>query len=307
MSIVVVGSVAYDKVETGRGNATDALGGSAAFFSVAARFFTPVSIVAVVGSDFRSEDEQLLADRGIDLRALEKQEGKTMRWHGRYHEDMNKRDTLNLELNVFDGFMPTLLPDQRRCDYLFLGNIAPVLQERVLSQVMSPKLVAGDTMDHWILDTHEDLIKLLPKIDILTVNDDEARLLAGEHNLVKAGRAILAMGPRSILIKRGEYGVLQFSQEGIFAVPAYPLEEVVDPTGAGDTFAGGMMGFLARDGRITESSLRTAVVYGSVMASFVVERFSLERLLELTWEEIDNRYRAFIDLIDSHHSRWITQ
>ena len=307
MSIVVVGSVAYDKVETGRGNATDALGGSAAFFSVAARFFTPVSIVAVVGSDFRPEDQQLLADRGIDLRALEKQEGKTMRWHGRYHEDMNKRDTLSLELNVFDGFMPNLLPDQRRCDYLFLGNIAPVLQERVLSQVMSPKLVAGDTMDHWILDTHEDLIRLLPKIDILTVNDDEARLLAGEHNLVKAGRAILAMGPRSILIKRGEYGVLQFSQEGMFAVPAYPLEEVVDPTGAGDTFAGGMMGFLARHGRITESSLRTAVVYGSVMASFVVERFSLERLLELTWEEIDNRYRAFINLIDSHHSRWITQ
>jgi sugar/nucleoside kinase (ribokinase family) len=307
MSIVVVGSVAYDKVETGRGNATDALGGSAAFFSVAARFFTPVSIVAVVGSDFNPEDQQLLADRGIDLRALEKQEGKTMRWHGRYHEDMNKRDTLSLELNVFDGFMPTLLPDQRRCDYLFLGNIAPVLQERVLSQVMSPKLVAGDTMDHWILDTHDDLIKLLPKIDILTVNDDEARLLAGEHNLVKAGRAILSMGPRSLLIKRGEYGVIQFSQEGMFAVPAYPLEEVIDPTGAGDTFAGGMMGFLARHGRITESSLRTAVVYGSVMASFVVERFSLQRLFELTWEEIDNRYRAFIDLIDSHHERWITQ
>jgi len=307
MSIVVVGSVAYDKVETGRGNATDALGGSAAFFSVAARFFTPVSIVAVVGSDFRPEDQQLLADRGIDLRALEKQEGKTMRWHGRYHEDMNKRDTLSLELNVFDGFMPNLLPDQRRCDYLFLGNIAPVLQERVLSQVMSPKLVAGDTMDHWILDTHDDLVKLLPKIDILTVNDDEARLLAGEHNLVKAGRAILAMGPRSLLIKRGEYGVIQFSKEGMFAVPAYPLEDVVDPTGAGDTFAGGMMGFLARHGRITESSLRTAVVYGSVMASFVVERFSLERLFDLTWEEIDIRYRAFIDLIDSHHSRWTTQ
>jgi len=307
MSIVVVGSVAYDKVETGRGNATDALGGSAAFFSVAARFFAPVSIVAVVGSDFKPEDQQLLADRGIDLRALEKQEGKTMRWHARYHEDMNKRDTLGLELNVFDGFMPNLLPDQRRCDYLFLGNIAPMLQERVLSQVMSPKLVAGDTMDHWILDTHDDLIKLLPRLDILTVNDDEARLLAGEHNLVKAGRAILAMGPRCVLIKRGEYGVIQFSQEGMFAVPAYPLEEVIDPTGAGDTFAGGMMGFLARHGRVTESSLRTAVVYGSVMASFVVERFSLGRLFELTWEEIDNRYRAFIDLIDSHHSRWITQ
>src|ERR1700722_19773069 len=307
MSIVVVGSVAYDKVETGRGNATDALGGSAAFFSVAARFFTPVSIVAVVGSGFRPEDQQLLADRGIDLRALEKQEGKTMRWHGRYHEDMNKRDTLSLELNVFDGFAPNLLPDQRRCDYLFLANIAPELQEKVLSQVMSPKLVAGDTMDHWIDATRDDLIKLLPRVDILTVNDEEARLLAGEHNLVKAGRAILAMGPQSILIKRGEYGVIQFSKKVIFALPAYPLEDVVDPTGAGDTFAGGMMGFLARHGRITESSLRTAVVYGSVMASFVVERFSLERLLDLSWEEIANRYGEFINLIDSHHARWTTQ
>ncbi len=307
MSIVVVGSVAYDTVETGRGKVTDALGGSAGFFAVAARFFTPVSIVAVVGSDFKPEDRQLLSDRGIDLRALEQQEGKTMRWHGRYHEDMNKRDTLSLDLNVFDGFMPKLLADQRRCDYLFLGNIAPVLQAQVLSQVMSPKLVAGDTMNHWIVDTREDLIKLLPRVDILTVNDEEARLLSGEHNLVKAGRVILAMGPRSLLIKRGEYGVIQFSKEGMFAVPAYPLEEVIDPTGAGDTFAGGMMGFLARHGRVTESSLRTAVVYGSVMASFVVERFSLERLFDLTWEEIDNRYRAFIDLIDSHHSRWITQ
>lgn len=307
MSVVVVGSVAYDTVEAGNTTATEALGGSASFFAVAARFFAPVSIVAVVGSDFRAQDRQTLAERGIDLRALEQQEGKTFRWHGRYHEDMNKRDTLSLALNVFDGFKPELLPDQRRCDYLFLANIAPSLQERVLSQVHSPKLVAGDTMDHWIQDTRADLVKLLPRIDILTLNDDEARLLSGEHNLVKAGRAILSMGPRSLLVKRGEYGVIQFSKEGMFAVPAYPLEEVVDPTGAGDTFAGGMMGFLARHGRITESSLRTAVVYGSVMASFVVERFSLERLLNLSWEEIDIRYRAFIDLIDSHHARWTTQ
>ncbi len=307
MSIVVVGSVAYDTVETGQAKATEALGGSASFFSVAARFFAPVSIVAVVGSDFRPQDRQILADRGIDLRALEQQEGKTFRWHGRYHEDMNKRDTLSLALNVFDGFNPELLPDQRRCDYLFLANINPSLQERVRSQVHSPKLVASDTMDYWIVERRPDLINLLPRIDILTLNDEEARLLSGEHNLVKAGRAILSMGPKSLLVKRGEYGVIQFSKEGMFAVPAYPLEEVLDPTGAGDTFAGGMMGFLARHGRITESSLRTAVVYGSVMASFVVERFSLERLLNLTWEEIDNRYRSFIDLIDSHHARWTTQ
>jgi len=307
MSIVVVGSVAYDDVETTHGKVIDALGGSASYFAVAARFFTPVSVVAVVGSDFKAEDRQRLAERGIDLRALEQREGKTFHWHGRYHEDMNVRDTINLELNVFEGFMPNLLPDQRRCDYLFLANIAPELQERVLSQVSSPKLVAGDTMNHWITETHDELVKLLSRIDILTLNDEEARLLSGEHNLVRAGRAILAMGPRMLLVKRGEYGVLQFSKEGMFAVPAYPLEEVVDPTGAGDTFAGGMMGFLARHGRVTESSLRTAVVYGSVMASFVVERFSLDRLFELTWEEIDTRYRAFIDLIDSHHSRWITQ
>ena len=307
MSIVVVGSVAYDNVDTGHGSVTDALGGSAIYFAVAARFFTPVSVVAVVGSDFKAEDRQMLVNRGIDLRALETREGKTFRWHGRYHEDMNIRDTISLNLNVFDGFMPELLPDQRRCDYLFLANIAPELQERVLSQVHSPKLVACDTMNHWIVDTRDDLIKLLPRLDILTLNDEEARLLSGEHNLVKAGRAILSMGPKALLVKRGEYGVLQFSKEGMFAVPAYPLEEVLDPTGAGDTFAGAVIGFLARHGRITESSMRTAVVYGSVMASFVVERFSLQRLADLTWEEIDNRYRAFIELTDSHHTRWISQ
>ncbi|MDO8431038.1 MAG: PfkB family carbohydrate kinase [Candidatus Binatus sp.] len=307
MSIVVVGSVAYDDVDTTHGNVVDALGGSASYFAVAARFFTPVSVVAVVGSDFKAEDRQRLAERGIDLRALEQKEGRTFHWHGRYHEDMNKRDTVSVELNVFDGFMPNLLADQRRCDYLFLANIAPSLQQRVLSQVSTPKLVAGDTMNLWINETRDDLIKLLSRLDILTLNDEEARMLSGESNLVKAGRAILAMGPRMLLVKRGEYGVLQFSKEGMFAVPAYPLEEVIDPTGAGDTFAGGMMGFLARSGRVSESSLRTAVVYGSVLASFVVEKFSLDRLFELTWDDIDKRYRAFIDLIDSHHARWITQ
>jgi sugar/nucleoside kinase (ribokinase family) len=307
MSIVVVGSVAYDTIETDHGGVIESLGGSASFFSVAARFFAPVSVVAVVGSDFRPAYRKLLAERNIDLRGLEQRQGKTFRWHGRYHEDMNRRDTVSMALNVFQDFAPDLLPDQRRCDYLFLGNIAPELQERVLSQVTSPKLVAGDTMNHWIEETGPALRKLLPRLDIITVNDEEARLLAGEHNLVKAGRAILKMGPRTVLIKRGEYGVLQFSREGMFAVPAYPLEEVVDPTGAGDTFAGGFMGYLARNGRLNESALRTAVVYGSVLASFVVERFSLDRIAELTWEEIDQRYRAFIDLTDSHHSRWTSQ
>ncbi len=307
MSIVVVGSVAYDTVETVNGSANDALGGSAIYFSVAARFFAPVSIVGIVGSDFRPESRQILLDRGIDIRGLEQRPGKTFRWHGRYHEDINKRDTLSLALNVFESFSPQLLPDQRRCDYLFLANISPELQERVLTQVMSPKLVAGDTMNHWIQEAGPELKRLLSRIDILTLNDEEARMLSGEHNLVKAGRAILKMGPKTALVKRGEYGVIQFSSEGMFAVPAYPLEEVVDPTGAGDTFAGAFMGYLARNGRITESTLRTAAVYGTVVASFVVERFSLDRLLELTWDEIEQRYRAFIELTDPQHPRWTSQ
>jgi sugar/nucleoside kinase (ribokinase family) len=307
MSIVVVGSVAYDTVETDHGGVIEALGGSASFFSVAARFFAPVSVVAVVGSDFNPDYRQLMIERNIDLRGLEQRPGKTFRWHGRYHEDMNRRDTLSVELNVFENFTPDLLPDQRRCDYLFLGNIAPELQERVLSQITSPKIVAGDTMNHWIQNAGPELRRMLPRWDIITLNDEEARMLSGEHNLVKAARAIISMGPKTVLIKRGEYGVLQFSREGMFAVPAYPLEEVIDPTGAGDTFAGGFMGFMARHGRLTESTLRTAVVYGSVMASFVVEKFSLDRLRDLSWEDIDNRYRAFIELTDSHHSRWTSQ
>src|SRR5208282_2126732 len=307
MSIVVVGFLAYDTVETPNGKVEEVLGGGASYFSIAARFFSPVSIVAVVGSDFKPEDMRLFTERNIDVRGVVKREGLTTRWHGRYHEDMNLRDTVALSLNVLENFTPELLPDQRRSDYLYLAPNDPALQERVLDQVLSPKVVTADLYDHWIQNTRPGLIKMLERIHILLCSDSEARTLTGEHNLVKAGRAILKMGPRTVLIKRGEYGVLQFSEGGMFAVPAYPLEEVVDPTGAGDTFAGGMMGFLARHGRVTESSLRRAVVYGSVMASFVVERFSLERLLSLTWEEIDNRYREFINLIDSHHSRWTTQ
>ena len=307
MSIVVVGFLAYDTVETPGGKVEEVLGGGASYFSIAARFFSPVSIVAVVGTDYKAEDFQLFTDRNIDVRGVVKREGQTTRWHGRYHEDMNVRDTVKLSLNVLENFTPELLPDQCRADYLYLAPNDPALQEHVLDQVLSPKVVTADLYDYWIQNTRPGLAKVLERIQILLCSDSEARTLTGEHNLVKAGRAILKMGPSTVLIKRGEYGVLQFSEEGMFAVPAYPLEEVVDPTGAGDTFAGGMMGFLARHGRVTESSLRTAVVYGSVMASFVVERYSLERLLALTWEEIDNRYREFINLIDSHHSRWTTQ
>jgi sugar/nucleoside kinase (ribokinase family) len=307
MSIVVVGFLAYDTVETPTGRVNEVLGGGASYFSIAARFFSPVSVVAVVGTDFKADDMRLFTDRNIDVRGVVKREGKTTRWHGRYHEDMNVRDTVALSLNVLENFTPELLPDQRRADYLYLAPNDPALQEHVLDQVMNPKVVVADLYDYWIANTRPGLAKVLERINVLLCSDTEARVLTGEHNLVKAGRAILNMGPTTVLIKRGEYGVLQFSEEGMFAVPAYPLEEVVDPTGAGDTFAGAMMGFIARHGRITESVLRTAVVYGSVAASYVVERYSLERLLDLTWEQIDNRYREFINLIDSHHSRWTTQ
>jgi sugar/nucleoside kinase (ribokinase family) len=307
MSIIVVGTIGYDTVETQHGSVTDALGGSASFFALAARFFSPVSIVAVVGSDFKPEHMQLFAERNIDVRGLVRREGPTFRWHGRYHEDMNIRDTVNLALNVFADFRPELLPDQRRSDYIFLANISPDLQAYVLGQVASPKIVAADTMNHWIANERQELIKLLPRLDILTVNDEEARMLSGEHNLVKAGRAILKMGPDTVLVKRGEYGVLQFSQNSLFAVPAYPLEEVVDPTGAGDAFAGAFMGYIARHGHVTESILRTAVLYGTVMGSYVVEQFSVDRLTALTWEDVESRYRAFIELTDSRHSRWMSQ
>jgi sugar/nucleoside kinase (ribokinase family) len=307
MSIVAVGTVGYDTVETNRGKVDDALGGSASFFALAARFFAPVSIVAAVGSDFKPEHWQIFRERNIDIRGMAQIDGPTFRWHGRYHEDMNIRDTVSLALNVFEGFQPDLLPDLRRADYVFLSNISPDLQLHVLSQIGSPKIVAADTMNHWIINDRAALMRLLPRLDILTLNDEEARLITGESNLVRAGRMILKMGPDTVLVKRGEYGLLKFGADSMFAVPAWPLEEVVDPTGAGDTFAGALMGWIARTGRINESILRTAVVYGSVMASFVVEKFSVDRLLPLTWEDIHDRYRAFIELTDSHHSRWMTQ
>lgn len=307
MSILVVGSMAYDTIETPQGIAESAIGGSVSYFALAARFFSPVSMVAAIGTDFREEHVRLFSDRAIDIRGVTRRDGPTFRWHGRYHEDMNVRDTISVALNVFADFKPDLLPDQCRADYVFLANIAPELQSHVLAQIASPKVIAADTMNLWINNERPALIKLLRHIGILTLNDEEARMLSGEHNLVKAGRALLNMGPHTVLVKRGEYGVLQFSREGMFAVPAWPLEEVIDPTGAGDTFAGAFMGYIARKGGLSESALRTAVVYGSVLASFCVERFSIDGLTGLAWEDIDKRYRAFIELTDSHHARWTSQ
>jgi sugar/nucleoside kinase (ribokinase family) len=299
MSILVFGAIAYDTIETQQGKVANVLGGSASYFAMAARFFSPVSIVGAVGTDFRDEDMRLFVERGIDVRGIERRNGLTMRWQGRYHVDMNKRDTLELSLNVFAQFAPELLPDQRHAEYIFLGNIAPELQSHVLAQVQNPRVIAADTMNHWIENERPALMRLLTHVNILTINDEEARRLSGEDNIVRAGHAILKMGPQTVLVKRGEYGALQFSSGAMFAVPAYPLEQVIDPSGAGDAFAGGFMGFLARTGKINEPILRKAMVHASVLASFTVERFSLERLVTLTREEIDQRYRAFVELTNS--------
>jgi sugar/nucleoside kinase (ribokinase family) len=295
MSILVVGSVAYDTVETPFGKAERVLGGSASFFSVAASFFTPVNLVAVVGTDFG--DEQLAAFQGrtIDLRGLERAEGATFHWQGKYSYDLNARDTIRTDLNVFEAFKPKIPNAYRTSEVVFLGNIDPGLQRDVLDQVDAPRLVACDTMNFWISGRLEELQKTLRRVDVLLINDAEARELSGEWNIVKAARAIRALGPKTLVLKKGEHGVLMFSEEGSFAAPAYPLEQVFDPTGAGDTFAGGFLGYLAAAGGAQggDSALRRAVVMGSALASFCVEAFSLDRLLTLTRPEIDERFRLF--------------
>jgi sugar/nucleoside kinase (ribokinase family) len=293
MSILVVGSVAYDTVETPFGRAERVLGGSASFFSVAASFFSPVNLVGVVGNDFG--EQQLAAFRGrpIDIEGLERMEGETFHWQGKYSLDLNSRDTVCTDLNVFEFFQPKIPARYRGSEYVFLGNIDPVLQRRVLEQVERPRVVACDTMNFWIKGMPAELRTTLEKVHILLVNDQEARELSGEWNLVKAARAIRAMGPSTLVVKKGEHGVLLFDEAGMFAAPALPLEVVFDPTGAGDTFAGGFLGYLAGTGRQDDVALRQAVIMGSTLASFSVEAFSLDRLLTLTRPEIDERYRAF--------------
>jgi sugar/nucleoside kinase (ribokinase family) len=296
MSILVVGSVAYDTIETPFGRRDRVLGGSASFFSVAASFFTPINLVGVVGSDFG--EAQLAAFRGrpIDLAGLERAEGRTFHWHGRYSLDFNSRDTLSTDLNVFEFFEPKIPAAYRGSDVVFLGNIDPVLQRGVLEQVESPRIVACDTMNFWIRGKAEELRRTLARVRVLLVNDAEARELSGEWNLVKAARAIRAMGPRTVVVKKGEHGVLLFDGEEAFAAPAFPLETVLDPTGAGDTFAGGFLGYLAGSAAADGAALRRAIVMGSTLASFCVEDFSLDRLLRLTRPQIDERYRRFRDL-----------
>jgi sugar/nucleoside kinase (ribokinase family) len=298
MSLVVVGSVAIDTVEAPGGRAADVVGGAALYFSLAASFFTPVRMVGVVGPDFPRDVLEELQRRGIDLAGVEERPGTTFRWSGRYHEDVNVRDTLHLDLGVFGDFRPTLPASYRDSQYVFLANIDPVLQASVLAQLEKPGLVGCDTMNHWIAESRPALERLLENVDMLVINDEEARLLSGERNIVRAAARILSMGPRTLLIKRGEYGIIQFAGESVFAVPAFPFEEVNDPTGAGDCFAGGFMGELARSGDTSSAGIRRAIVYGSVMGSFVVEDFGPRRLLRLSRGDIDRRYRQFVSLTE---------
>lgn len=294
--LVVVGSVALDTVEVPSGRRERVLGGSASYFSTAASYFTRPQLVAVVGEDFPTEHVELLRRRGVDLEGLERRAGRTFFWEGRYSTNLNLRTTLETQLNVFADFEPRLPETFRDAEFVFLGNIQPRLQLDVLGQVRRPRLVAMDTMNLWIDTARVDLVKVLERTDVLVINDEEARQLAEEHNLPRAARAIRALGPRAVIVKRGDSGALLFHESGVFAAPAFPLDEVVDPTGAGDSFAGGFMGYLARVGDLGPAAVRVAMIYGSVMASFCVEAFSLDRLRALGPKEINERFRAFRDL-----------
>jgi sugar/nucleoside kinase (ribokinase family) len=294
LSLLVVGSVAYDAIETPRGKIDRALGGAATYFAVAASHFTRVNLVGVVGDDFAASDAEVFARREIDITGLERAPGKTFFWSGRYSENLNERTTLVTDLNVFASFNPKLPESYRNSKYVFLANIDPTLQRSVLKQTKrKPKLVALDTMNYWIERTPEELRETLKHTDILMINDSETRQLSSEHNLLRAAKHIFRLGPRTLVIKRGEYGAMLVHGKNVFSVPAYPLDEVHDPTGAGDSFAGGFMGYLAGVGRSSEADLRRAMVYGSVMGSFTVERFGLERLRRVTRKEIHARARHF--------------
>ena len=295
MSLLVVGSMAFDSIKSPFGEVERVIGGSATYFSLAASYLTPVRLVSVVGWDFPKGTLDMLSARGVDLRGLKVAEGITFHWKGYYEYDLNIAHTVKTDLNVFEDFAPVLPATYRESRYVFLGNIDPKLQLDILAQVREPKIVALDTMNFWIGKSPQLLREVIRSVDIVLVNEAEIRELTGEFNLVKAARKLMRMGPGRVVIKRGEYGVLHLSDGEIFAAPAYPLETIFDPTGAGDSFAGGFMGYLAsRDGAsLTEMDYRLATIYGSAIASFTVEAFSTERLQGLTREEIDSRLAAF--------------
>ena len=299
MSLIVVGSVAYDGVETPHGKVDRMLGGAATYIALAAAYFTPVKLVAVIGDDFAREDVDFLASRNIDLEGLERVPGKTFFWAGVYSADMNDRTTLVTDLNVFAGFNPRLPPSYRAAPYLLLGNIQPALQKGVRSQMGALKFAGGDTMNYWIRDYRDELLATIKEWDFLLINDSEARMLSGEHNLRRAAARILEMGPATLVIKRGEYGAILFQGSAHFMAPGYLLADVFDPTGAGDSFAGGFIGYLAgqgidpQHGKPDFAELRRAVIYGSVMGSFCCEKFGVDRFRTLTREQIDARYDEF--------------
>ena len=291
--LLVVGSVALDTVKTPFGEVSEVLGGSATFFSTAASYFTSVDLIAVVGEDFPSQHLDFLKSRGIDVTGLERRAGATFRWKGEYTHQLNEAHTLDTKLNVFETFRPQIPDAYRSPDLLFLGNIDPELQLDVLQKLSRPPLVACDTMNFWINGKRDALWRVLEQVDILIINDGEARALGEDSNLVKVAKKVLARGPKHLIIKRGEYGVLMFNEKQVFGAPAFPLEDVRDPTGAGDTFAGGFLGHLTATGDRSLEAFKQAIIFGSVMASFTVEAFSLDRLRILDYKEVQERFRAF--------------
>jgi sugar/nucleoside kinase (ribokinase family) len=298
MSVLVVGSVALDSVETPFGKADNVLGGSGTFFAASASHLAPVQLVGVIGNDFPIDAlHEAFAKRPIDLGGLEQADGSSFRWRGRYRHDLNLAETLETHLGVFSNFRPKIPQQFRQAPFVFLGNIDPRLQCDVLTQVERPKLVACDTMNFWIESRRPDLMALLEQVDLITLNDAEARQLTDEFNLVRAARWIMAHGPKLVVIKKGEHGAFMFTDSSVFFAPAYPLESVFDPTGAGDSFAGGFMGYLAKTGDLSDANLRRAVVYGSAMGSFAVEKFSVERLLEIGPDDIARRVADFHRLV----------
>jgi sugar/nucleoside kinase (ribokinase family) len=296
MSILVVGSLAYDTIETPWGKMDDALGGSALYFSAAASHFSPVNVVGVVGSDFDSSKISFLKKRKVNFDGLYVESGDTFRWGGRYHDDLNKRDTLFTYLNVFERFQPKIPVHYRKSEYVFLANIDPELQLQVLDQIEKPKLIVLDTMNFWISGKRRVLEEVIKRCDILIVNDQEARELTNKPNLIKAARLLTEKGPKTIIVKKGEHGCMMYHNNSYFFAPAYPLEKVIDPTGAGDSFAGGFLGYVARENKLDHDTLKKGVVYGSVIASFNVENFSFVQLEKLAAEELKNRVENFRQL-----------
>lgn len=300
MSLLVVGSVAFDAIETPFGKTDKIVGGAATYISLSASYFNPkINLVAVVGGDFTSSAITTMKEHGIDTTGLQiKQDEKTFFWSGKYHNDMNTRDTLVTELNVLGTFDPIIPEEYQSCDYLMLGNLAPSVQSTVIQRLKHrPKLIVMDTMNFWMEIAMDDLRKTLSMVDVLSINDEEARQLSGEYALIKAARKIMEMGPKVIIIKKGEHGALLFNKDQVFFAPALPLEEVFDPTGAGDTFAGGFIGYLASTNDISFANMKRAIIYGSAMASFCVEKFGTERLEKLTDHEVELRLKEFVDLV----------